>query len=78
VPTVLLLYGIRFYFYSHEETRMHIHVSYQGSEAKIWLDTFEVAMNYGFNPHQLVKIIKLVRSYEKEIKKAWIEHFPKN
>jgi hypothetical protein len=36
-PTVLRVRGYRFYFYSSEETRPHIHVRYAGGKAKFWL-----------------------------------------
>lgn len=56
VPTVMILYGFRFFFYSREETRMHIHVEFQGRKAKVWLDNFEIAANRGFEQYQLNEI----------------------
>ena len=75
MPTILTIYGFRFFFYSNEESRMHVHVEAQGREIKIWLDTLEVAQNNGVPQHDVTRILKLVRSYEKVIKKAWISHF---
>lgn len=75
LPTVMILYGFRFFFYSREETRMHIHVEIGDRELKIWLDTFEVAYNHGYPNHEVLRIIKLVIKYEKTIKKAWVSHF---
>ncbi len=75
MPTIFILYGIRFFFYSREESRMHVHVEYQENEAKIWMDTFEVAENYSFKNYELLRVLKLVRLYEKDIKEAWISHF---
>ena len=75
MPTIMYVLGFRFFFYSREETRMHVHVEYQGREAKIWLDNFEVAENSGLKEYQLRRIITLVRLYEKEIKSKWISHF---
>jgi hypothetical protein len=49
---------------------MHIHIEYQGKIAKIWIDNFEVAENYGFKDFQLAYLQKLTRKYEKRIKKA--------
>lgn len=54
---------------------MHVHIEQQGREMKVWLDTFEVAYNRDFPVHDALEIIKLVRRYEKTIKKAWISHF---
>lgn len=75
MPTVMKLYGFRFFFFSNEESRMHIHIEREGLEAKIWLDSFEIASNYGFKSHELLIIQQLVKKYEKEFKKAWISHF---
>jgi Domain of unknown function (DUF4160) len=75
MPTVMKLYGIRFYFYSREESRMHVHVEKSGMHAKIWLDDFEVAANKGFKIQELLLIQKMVMKYEKFLKKAWISHF---
>jgi hypothetical protein len=75
VPTVFIIHGVRFYFYSREETRSHIHVAFQDREAKIWLDTFDVAYNHGFKLRELRRILLIVREYEKTLKKAWDTHF---
>ncbi|WP_408097977.1 DUF4160 domain-containing protein [Peredibacter sp. HCB2-198] len=75
MPTIMMIYGFRFFFHSNEETRMHVHVEYQDLEAKIWLDTFEIAQNNGFRSHELNRIQKIVRTNEKAFKKAWTAYF---
>ncbi len=75
MPTIFTIYGMRFFFYSREESRIHVHVECQGKEAKIWMDNFEVAENRGMQDYQLRRIIILVRFYEKEIKEKWASHF---
>jgi len=37
-PTVFREKGYRFFFFSREETRMHIHVISGDGEAKFWLE----------------------------------------
>ena len=37
-PTVFKEKGYRFFFFSREELRMHIHVSSHDGEAKFWLE----------------------------------------
>lgn len=37
-PTVFREKGYRFYFFSREETRMHVHVLSGDGEAKFWLE----------------------------------------
>ena len=35
MPTVLLIFGIRFFFYPNDHEPVHVHVEYQGRYAKI-------------------------------------------
>ena len=54
---------------------MHIHVSAQGAEAKIWLEPqIQLAQNHGFNIKQLNRIEKLVRKHYETISTAWNEY----
>jgi len=40
--------GPRFYFFSREEPRLHVHVQGQRGEAKFWLEpSVELAQNFG-------------------------------
>jgi len=38
MPTVFTLGKFRYYFFSREETRKHVHVSSPNGEVKIWLE----------------------------------------
>jgi Domain of unknown function (DUF4160) len=47
-PTIFRAGGFRFYFFSREETRMHVHVYCERGEAKFWLEPkIELAKNSG-------------------------------
>lgn len=37
-PTVFKEEGYRFFFFSREETRMHVHIYCEKGEAKFWLE----------------------------------------
>ncbi|HUE89763.1 MAG TPA: DUF4160 domain-containing protein, partial [Vicinamibacterales bacterium] len=37
-PTVLRVKGFRFYFFSREEPRAHVHVQHAEGEAKFWIE----------------------------------------
>ena len=75
-PTVLRAGGFRFYFFSREETRMHIHVYHQEGEAKFWLEPdVALAVNYGLKPRRITAALKLIRRHEDEIRAAWKKHF---
>ncbi len=76
-PTVFRERGYRFYFFSREESRMHVHVYHSNGEAKFWLKpTIELAQNFGLSSQELREAEGLVRSHEQEIQNAWYKHFP--
>ena len=49
-PTVFRFKSYRFFFFSREETRIHIHISCPSGEAKFWLEpVVALAQHYGFS-----------------------------
>ena len=76
MPTVLKVRGYRFFFFSREELRQHIHIYSQEGEAKFWLKPqIELAKNYNFSKKQLNEIEKIIETYYNDFIKAWEEHF---
>ncbi len=68
--------GYRFYFFSREEARAHVHVQHATGEAKFWLDpTVAVAQNWGLSPQRLNAALRLAREHADEIRRAWETHF---
>jgi hypothetical protein len=66
----------RFFFFSREESRMHIHVSHPDGEAKFWLEpTIELAHNIGLSSSKMKDAERLVESRKKEITDAWNNYF---
>ena len=75
-PTVFRDSGFRFYFFSREESRMHVHVHGPDGEAKFWIEPeVELAQNFGLKERQIRQILALVKSHEREIRSAWQQHF---
>ena len=75
-PTILQERGFRCYFFSREETRMHVHVYHAEGEAKFWLEPrLELAVNYGLSQRRLAAALRLVLEHEDEICSAWKAHF---
>ena len=75
-PTVFREGAFRFFFFSREESRIHIHVTHTNGEAKFWLEpAIELAMNQGLNSKQLNEALLLVKAHHKEILNAWHNHF---
>ena len=67
---------LRFYFFSREERRPHIHVEGPAGEAKVWLEpTIALAENHGLTERELHRALRAIREHEDEIRAAWGEHF---
>ena len=76
-PTVFHHKGYRFFFFSREEERIHIHVFSGDGEAKFWLEpSVSVAQNYGLSQKDLRDIQKIIEEKKNEIKDSWKKHFP--
>ncbi len=75
-PTVFREGPFRFFFFSREETRLHIHVQSSDGEAKFWVEpSIELARNHGLSEADLSRTLELVVKHEQEIRDAWNEHF---
>ena len=75
-PTVLIEDGFRFFFFSREEPRMHVHVQHSGGEAKFWLQPqIGLAQNFGLTEKQLREAERIIRAHEDDIRAAWRHHF---
>jgi hypothetical protein len=75
-PTVFRAGGFRFYFFSREEPRLHVHVQGQNGEAKFWLEpTIELAQHTGLSRREIAEALSLVQEHEYDIRSAWCRHF---
>lgn len=75
-PTIFQYRNFRFFFFSREEPRMHVHVYTPNGEAKFWLTPkIELADNLGLKPADLKTSLTQIRRHEDEIKAAWKKHF---
>lgn len=76
MPTVFKIGNIRFFFFSREESRIHIHVISPDGEAKYWLEPkIELALNQGFSQKQLNEIQDIIREHKDECISAWQKFF---
>lgn len=74
-PTIFIYKGYRFFFFSREEKRIHVHVSCSDGEAKFWLEPeVNLAKNYRLSNAQIDEISKIVEERADEITKAWRTH----
>lgn len=75
-PTVFKDGAFRFYFFSREERRIHVHVTCSDGEAKFWLEPIVALANtQGLTKKQLAKMQCLIEERYDEIHIAWKTHF---
>ncbi|NGZ03613.1 MAG: hypothetical protein CV090_11250 [Nitrospira sp. WS238] len=68
--------GFRFYIFSREEARIHVHVYCERGEAKFWLEPkVDLAKNIGLTARQIQAAKLLIEEHFDEIRNAWETHF---
>lgn len=76
-PTIHREQGFRFFFFSREEVRIHVHVYSERGEAKFWLQPrVELAMNSGLSNRDVRIAHKIIEEHYDDFVRAWHEHFP--
>jgi hypothetical protein len=74
MPTVLRVGRYRFFFFSNENDEpSHVHVRAENDQAKFWLETLQLASNYGFSAHELNEIERIIQEHRTELLEAWNE-----
>jgi len=75
MPTILRWKGYKFFFFSLEEDRPHIHVKKQHGQAKYWLETVEFVKAQGFSQKELNVIEKKIIEEQDLILEKWNDYF---
>ena len=71
-PTIFRHKGYRFFFFSREEKRMHIHVFCTDGEAKFWLEPLiSLARNHGLSSRQLNELKEIIEEKKDDIIEEW-------
>ncbi|MBP5751491.1 MAG: DUF4160 domain-containing protein, partial [Treponema sp.] len=66
----------RFYFFSREETRKHVHVASSDGEVKIWLEPeITVAKVINLSTSEVNTILNIVHKRKEDIYAEWNKHF---
>jgi hypothetical protein len=75
-PTIVRDGQFRLFFFSREESRIHVHVAHPEGEAKFWLTpSVQLANNVGLTGIQLRQAQVVVEAHIQEIRDAWNRHF---
>ena len=76
MPTLFVIDGYRFFFFSNEgHEPVHVHVEKAEKYAKFWLHPVSVAYNCKFNSVELNRIAKLIEVRKNEIEGKWNDYF---
>ena len=75
-PTLFHYKGYRFFFFSKEEARPHVHVYCGDGEAKFWVEPeVSLARNYGLSEKQVREIQEITEERKDEIREGWKKYF---
>ncbi|HVX84319.1 MAG TPA: DUF4160 domain-containing protein [Phycisphaerae bacterium] len=75
-PTVFRQGPYRFFFFSREEPRPHVHVQCADGEAKFWITpAVALSVNVGLSKKQVLQLEKIITERRDEIDQAWQRHF---
>lgn len=75
MPTVTVIIGFRFFFYSNDHNPMHIHVEKDNKTAKFKLAPVELLKSKKFNSSELRKIRIIVEENVELFSLKWNEYF---
>ena len=76
VPTLLVIDGFRFYFFSDERQEpQHVHVRKGDSVAKLWLHPVDLVFASGFNRSEIRRIRELTLEHQAFFIQRWNEYF---
>ena len=75
MPTLKILDGYRFFFYSNDHDPPHIHIEKDNKTAKFNLVPVELVKSQKFNASELKKIRIMVEDNVEFFKKEWNEFF---
>lgn len=71
MPTLFVIFGFRFLFYSDDHEPIHVHVIKDGHEAKCNIEPLEQICNYGFKKHEIALIESVIIENTEIIKERW-------
>ena len=74
MPTILNIFGLRFFFYADEHLPIHVHLENSDGLAKIGLEPKIILIeNRGIKPKDIKRAMTIVEQYREE----FIEHWKK-
>lgn len=75
MPTILYLFGLRFFFYSEEHLPIHVHIEQGDNDAKVEIATRKIIYNRGIKTNDMRRALEVIALFENEIIAKWHEYF---
>lgn len=75
MPTIFILFGFRFMFYSNDYAPIHVHILKDGHEAKYNVDPVELVFNHGFKKHYILLIESVLEENWEIVIDRWKNYF---
>ena len=74
MPTILVIFGLRFYFFSNEHLPIHVHLENSDGLAKIALEPeIKLVENNGIKAKDIKRAMNIVEEYKEEFIEKWKE-----
>ena len=77
MPTVFIIFGFVFKFYSNEHEPIHIHVLKGGAKAKFTINPVRLVENYGLKPAEIKLVESVIEENQEVIAEHWNRYFNK-
>lgn len=74
MPTILDIFGLRFFFYANEHLPIHVHLENGDGIAKITLEPeIRLVENNGIKPKDMKRALTIIEQYREEFIAKWNE-----
>jgi len=74
MPTLFIVFGFKFFFYSNEHLLVHVHVKNAGGEAKFEVEKVKLISNKGLKNKDVSLAIALNEENKEIITNKWNEY----
>lgn len=76
MPTLLTIFGLRFFFYLDEHEPIHVHIACGGHMAKIALEPeISIVYNHGLKEQEIKKAVETCKTYREDFFREWHKRF---
>ena len=77
MPTIFIVLGFRFMFYSNDDTPIHVHVTKGGISARFTISPVCVVENHGMKPAEIKLVESIIEENAEVIAEHWNNFFNK-